>query len=128
MAAAAGGIQYRTLRYWEHKGKKSGKGKFFQFFQAVQAADLEGARVLLAEVRRLAFGDEEVTTIERFNALGVLQSREVRTVRKRSLQAILWILERRYAKDWGKKETEEVAKMSADFEELRKAILGAKKP
>jgi hypothetical protein len=37
-AAGAAGIEYRTFRNWMQRGETVGRGKFFQFFHAVERA------------------------------------------------------------------------------------------
>lgn len=53
-AAAYAGVTYRSLRSWLKQGQKAKAGRFFQFFQAVKAAEAE------AEVRIVAQWQQQI--------------------------------------------------------------------
>jgi hypothetical protein len=51
-AAQAAGITERTLYNWLEKGEAHNRGRYFQFFQAVQAAEVQSEMTAMAVWRR----------------------------------------------------------------------------
>ena len=74
VAARAAGIGERTLYRWKERGQRAKRGKFRQFWQALQQAEAEG------EIRHL------------------------QTIAEEGPSGSKWILERRYPDRWGRRD------------------------
>lgn len=77
-AALACGISERTLYNWLERGEKEGKGKYFQFLQAVKEAE---ARSVVRDIAILEKAAQEG-----------------------KWQAVAWRLERRHPEDFGRRD------------------------
>jgi transposase len=105
-AATVAKITERTFFNWIEKGRNAKSGKYFQFLQSLERAKAEGQAAVAQTVikaaqgglpiketktRQLPDGSIEVTVIEKVSAPNVT--------------AAMFILERRYPDEWGRKET-----------------------
>lgn len=125
LASQIAGIKFWTFRYWLRRAEKQKRGIYADFSQAILQAESQSADKILEGITKAANeGEEEVTQIDRFNKEGEFMGCQVKTVRKKSLAAMMWIMERRHAADWARKESAEVARLEAEVAELRKAIKG----
>jgi len=77
LAANAAGITYQTLNQWMSKGKTEKSGKYFEFTQHIQKCNAEGALKLL----------------ERLNE----------AVKAGDTRICMFILERRFSEDFGRR-------------------------
>jgi len=73
VAAAACGIHYDTLMYWQTRGKREEKGMYREFYEALEQAEGEGEARLVVKI-----------------------------VEDGSWQALMTILERKYPERWGR--------------------------
>jgi CubicO group peptidase (beta-lactamase class C family) len=51
-AAAYAGVTYSSLRSWLKRGKRSRRGKFFEFFKAVEKAQADAEATVVAQWRQ----------------------------------------------------------------------------
>jgi hypothetical protein len=108
LASEAAGITYKTFNDWMNRGKTEKSGKYHQFVQYIKKCNADGARKLL----------------ERLND----------SVNAGNSQVCMWILERRFPDEFGRrlyKETNVVSEnlnqnveiIMKDGDEVRKEIL-----
>lgn len=102
-AAEYGGIDEATYYNWVDRGKKEGKGMFFEFFQAVKKTEAEAVTQLLATITLAA---------------------------RTHWQAACWILERRHPEEYGRWLAKEPApkfdeEQAPEIERMR-VIIGGK--
>ena len=77
MAAESAGVTYKTLNEWNQKGQKEKSGKYFEFSQYIQKCNADAAKALLERLNSLAkAGDTRIC---------------------------MFILERRFSEDFGRK-------------------------
>jgi hypothetical protein len=77
LAAEAAGITYKTFNEYMNRGKTDKSGKYYQFAQYVKKCNADAAKVLLERINGAAkAGDMQMCT---------------------------WILERRFASDFGRR-------------------------
>ena len=77
LAAEAAGITYKTFNEYMNMGQTEKSGKYFQFYQYIQKCNADAAKVLLERINEAArAGDTQICT---------------------------WILERRFASDFGRR-------------------------
>ena len=77
LAAESAGITYKTLNEWNQKGQTEKSGKYFDFYQHINKCNAEGAKKLL----------------ENLNA----------AAKAGNYQICMWILERRFNDDFGRR-------------------------
>jgi transcriptional regulator with XRE-family HTH domain len=77
LAASAAGITYKTFSLWMTNGRNSTSGKYFEFYQYIKKCDADAAKALL----------------ERLNE----------TAKAGDTRICLWILERRFSEDFGRR-------------------------
>ena len=77
LASESVGITYKTFNDWMNKGKTENSGKYYQFYRYIQKRNAEGAKELL----------------ENLNA----------SAKAGNCQVCIWILERRFSEDFGKR-------------------------
>ena len=94
MAAACGGIEYRTLRNWMFRGEQDGEGPYFAFSDAIKGAESEAAISALMTINKAASNG--------------------------TWQAAAWLLERRHPEEWGKHRTIDRPQLGAYAERLAK--------
>ena|SRR5208283_1105487 len=78
LAAQSAGITYKTLNEWNQKGQAEKSGKYYQFAQYIQKCNADGALKLL----------------ERLNE----------AVKAGNCTVCMWILERRFSEDFGRRQ------------------------
>ena len=101
--AAAAGITHRTLSYYIKKRQKSRFGKYLNFFNQLQKAEVEGEQKNLKKNFGAAAGGQEFKrTKEIFNKNKIVK--EISTNQKSApdCRATAWILERMYPEWYGK--------------------------
>jgi hypothetical protein len=77
LAAESAGVTYKTLNEWNQKGQTDKSGKYYQFAQYIQKCNADGALKLL----------------ERLNE----------AVKAGNCTVCMWILERRFSEDFGRR-------------------------
>jgi hypothetical protein len=78
LAAESAGVTYKLLNLWMQQGKNSTSGKYFQFAQYINKCNADGALKLL----------------ERLNE----------AVKAGNCTVCMWILERRFSEDFGRRQ------------------------
>jgi abortive infection bacteriophage resistance protein len=78
LAAKAAGITYQTFNEWHKKGKNSKSGEYLEFYKFIQKCNADAAKKLL----------------EHLNESG----------KAGNCQVCMWILERRFSEDFGRRE------------------------
>ena len=77
LAAQLAGITYKTFNEWNQKGQTEKSGKYFEFSQYIQKCNADAAKALLERINLAAkAGDTQIC---------------------------LWILERRFSEDFGRR-------------------------
>src|ERR1035437_2091294 len=77
LAAESAGVTYKTFNEWMNRGQTEKSGKYYQFYNYIQKCNADAAKVLLERINEAAkSGDTQMCT---------------------------WILERRFASDFGRK-------------------------
>ena len=77
LAAESAGVTYKTFNEWMNKGQTEKSGKYYQFAQYIQKCNADAAKVILERINKAArSGDTQMCT---------------------------WILERRFASDFGRR-------------------------
>ena len=77
LAAEAAGITYQTFNDWHKKGKNSKSGEYFEFYKFIQKCNVDAAKKCL----------------ERLNE----------SAKAGNCQVCMWILERRFSEDFGRR-------------------------
>ena len=77
LAASAAGVTYQSLNSWMQRGQKDQSGKYYQFYKYIQKCNADAAKVLLKRINEAA--------------------------RSGNTQMCTWILERRFASDFGRR-------------------------
>ena len=77
LAAESSGITYKTFNEWMNKGKIEKSGKYFHFYQHIQKQNADAAKTLLKHLNAAADAG--------------------------NCQICLWILERRFSDDFGRR-------------------------
>jgi transposase len=108
LAAESAGVTYKTLNEWNQKGQTENSGKYYQFYQHIKKRNADAAKALL----------------ERLND----------SVKAGNCSVCMWILERRFPDEFGRRvyrkmnvvsenhnETVEIVVNDADI--LRKKII-----
>lgn len=121
VSATLGRVHYYTMRRWEAKGKRQKRGQYREFCEAVDRAEAEAVEFFEGIVRKAAEPHTELTEIVKTGDAGFTQTTEKKGVF--DWRAALAILERRWSADWAVKQTAEIALLTAQVEELRKAII-----
>jgi hypothetical protein len=106
LAAESAGVTYKTFNEWMNRGQTEKSGKYYQFYNYIQKCNADAAKVLLERINEAAkSGDTQMCT---------------------------WILERRFASDFGRKvyrktnivsENQNVELIVTDANGIRKQIL-----
>jgi transposase len=77
LAAESAGVTYKTFNLWYQNGRTEKSGKYYQFYKYIQKRNADAAKVLLERINEAArSGDTQMCT---------------------------WILERRFASDFGRR-------------------------
>src|ERR1035437_247308 len=108
LASEAVGITYKTFNSWMKRGKTEKSGKYYQFYRYIQRQNAEGAKILLEYLIRAADAG--------------------------NYQVCMWILERRFSEDFGRRvyrkmnvvsenKNENVELIVKDTDEIRSEIL-----
>ena len=108
LAAEAAGISYQTLNDWHKKGKNSKSGEYFEFYNFIQKCNADAARRLLERLHAAADAG--------------------------NCQVCMWILERRFSEDFGRRVYRKINAVSEnqnqnveiivnDVDEVRKQII-----
>ena len=77
LAAESAGITYKTFNDWMKLGRDSTSGKYFEFYQHIEKCNANGARKLLQRLNDAA--------------------------KAGNCQVCMWILERRFPEDFGRR-------------------------
>ena len=77
LAAESAGITYKTLNEWNQKGQTEKSGRYYQFAQYIQKCNADGALKLLERLNEAA--------------------------KAGNCTVCMWILERRFSEDFGKR-------------------------
>ena len=77
LAAEAVGVTYQTFNSWMNKGKNSKSGEYFEFYKFIQQCNADAAKKCL----------------ERLNE----------SAKAGNCQVCMWILERRFSEDFGRR-------------------------
>jgi hypothetical protein len=91
LAANSAGLTYQTFNQWMSKGKTEKSGKYYQFAQHIKKRNAEGALKLL----------------ERLNE----------AIDAGNCQVCMWILERRFSEDFGRREYRKMNIVSENLNE-----------
>lgn len=104
-AAAYAGVSERAMAYWQARGRRRKKGRYFQFLQALQKADADAICRNVAVIQKATQGGTVVSrkTITRKD--GSVEVSE--TFSEPQWTAAAWWLERRRPDDYGKRERHE---------------------
>lgn len=124
VAATHGGVDYTTMRTWERKGRRQKRGSYRDFLLAVAASEKEAIDFFFGIVRKAATPHTERTVTTKTGAMGFTQ-----TVDKKGVfdwRAAIEVLQRRWAADWGIKQTAEIAALEKQVEELTKIVMAQK--
>jgi hypothetical protein len=108
LAAKAAGITYQTFNEWHKKGKNSKSGEYFEFYKFIQKCNADAVKKCL----------------ERLNE----------SAKEGNCTVCMWILERRFSEDLGRRQYREMDVVSEnlnqnvdlivnDTDEIRKQIL-----
>jgi len=77
LAAESAGVTYKTFNVWMAKGKNSTSGEYFEFYKFIQKCNADSARRLLERLHDAAEAG--------------------------NCQVCMWILERRFSEDFGRR-------------------------
>ena len=77
LAASAAGVTYQSLNSWMKLGRDSTSGKYFEFYQHIEQCNANGAKKLLQRLNDAAEAG--------------------------NCQVCMWILERRFPEDFGRR-------------------------
>ena len=77
LAAEAAGITYQTFNEWHKKGKNSKSGEYFEFYKYIQKCNADAAKKCLERLNEAA--------------------------KAGNCQVCMWILERRFSEDFGRR-------------------------
>jgi hypothetical protein len=97
LAASAAGVPYKTFNIWLNKGKTEKSGKYFQFYKYITKCNADGALKLL----------------ERLNE----------SAKAGNCQVCMWILERRFSEDFGRREYRKTNIVSENMNENIEVIV-----
>jgi hypothetical protein len=97
LAASAAGITYKTFNDWMNKGKTEKSGKYYQFYKYITKCNADGALKLL----------------ERLNE----------SAKAGNCQVCMWILERRFSEDFGRREYRKTNIVSENMNENIEVIV-----
>ena len=78
LAAEAAGITYQTFNSWMNRGKTEKSGKYYLFYKHIQKRNADAAKVLLERLNNAADAG--------------------------NCQVCMWVLERRFSEDFGRRE------------------------
>ena len=77
LAAEAAGITYKTFNEYMNRGQKERSGKYYQFYKYIQKCNADAAKVLLERLKKVADAG--------------------------NCKVCMWILERRFSEDFGRR-------------------------
>ena len=97
LAASAAGITYKTFNDWLDRGKTEKSGKYYQFYKYITKCNADGALKLL----------------ERLNE----------SAKAGNCQVCMWILERRFSEDFGRREYRKTNIVSENMNENIEVIV-----
>jgi abortive infection bacteriophage resistance protein len=108
LAAEAAGITYQTFNEWHKKGKNSKSGEYFEFYKFIQQCNADAAKKCLERLNEAA--------------------------KAGNCTVCMWILERRFSDDFGRRvyrktnsisenKSETIEIIIKDRDEIRKQIL-----
>jgi hypothetical protein len=89
--AASAGITYQTFNDWMKKGKKSESGEYFEFYEHIKKCNADGALKCLQCLNNAAEADDT--------------------------RICIWILERRFPEDFGRREYRKINAVSENKNE-----------
>jgi transposase len=116
VAAVSAGISASTFYAWMARGKKERSGPFRDFLRAVRKAESDAEVQNIAIIRQVMKGGAvtERKTITRKDG----STETVEKFARADWAAAMTHAERRWPDRWGKKESEELAKLRAQMNEL----------
>ena len=97
LAAESAGVTYKTFNDWMNKGKTEKSGKYYQFYKYITKCNADGALKLL----------------ERLNE----------SAKAGNCQVCMWILERRFSEDFGRREYRKTNIVSENMNENIEVIV-----
>lgn len=104
-ACTAAGINISTFYAWKAKGEKAKSGKFLEFSEAIQAANISARSLLEAAAHKCALGGYKITeTKTETDAKGNTKITVTEKIAAPDGRIALAILERRFPDDWAKKD------------------------
>ena len=77
LAANSAGVTYQSFNSWIKRGQTEKSGKYFEFFKYIQKCNADGAKTLLERPKTAAYAG--------------------------NCQVCMWILERRFSEDFGRR-------------------------
>jgi len=120
VAAVAAGVKRSTLYGWLARGRKQKRGLYREFVAARARGEAEAEVQAIAIVRQAMKGGQVVERLTRTKRDGSVEITE--KLSRAEWAAAKWYAERRHADRWGRKETEEIAKLARQIAQLRRAI------
>ncbi len=120
VAAIAAGVQRSTFYAWIARGRKQKRGRYRSFLLAVRRAESEAEVQAVAIIRQAMKGGQVLERVQRTKRDGSDEKHE--KFSKAEWLAAKWFAERRHAGRWGRKETEEIAKLAREIAQLRRLI------
>jgi transposase len=107
-AAERAGISESCLYKWLAKGRQGGKknAAYLQLLQDIKKAEAESLAASVARIRKAGQGGAviERTTTSTTNAKGVTTTKTIEKVQAAAWQADAWFLERRFPKEFARKD------------------------
>jgi hypothetical protein len=124
-AAEFAAVGKTTFYRWLAVGRKSKRGRFREFWNAVKKAEAAARVRNVGVIRRAARGGTviERTTTTRRDGTEIVTEKLARP----EWTAAAWHLERRTPEDWGSNRAE-LTKLIRDVAELKKSLHGARRP
>jgi hypothetical protein len=120
VAAVAAGVSRSTFYSWQKLGRKRKTGRHREFVLAITRAESEAEVQAIAIVRQAMKGGQVVERHTRTKRDGSVEITE--KLARAEWTAARWFAERRHAERWGRKETEEIAKLARQIAQLRRVI------
>jgi hypothetical protein len=119
-AAGSLGIGKSTYYVWMKRGRKTSRGRYREFMEAVKKAKATDQVDNVVHIKRGLKGGQlvERKTITRKD--GTVEV--VEKFARGEWQAGAWLLERKYPDLWGQRQTKEQAAVAAQIDELRRRI------
>ena len=89
LTANSAGVTYQTFNQWMSKGKTEKSGKYYQFYRYIQKRNADAAKALLERLHNAADAG--------------------------NCQVCMWILERRFSEDFGRRENRKMNVVSENL-------------